>query len=55
VPINGDRTGSRRLAHDPGPSGSEARLLLKLKGVIGKMVESDRALFLDFTTKLAVR
>jgi len=28
---------------------------LELKGVIGKMVESDRAFLLDFASKLAVR
>ena len=42
------------LADEPGASGSEARFLLKLKGVIGKMVESDRAFLLDFARKLAV-
>ena len=42
------------LADDPGASGSEARLLVKLKGVIAKMVESDRAFLLDFARKLAV-
>ena len=41
------------LADDPGASGSDARFLLKLKGVIGKMVESDRAFLLDFARKLA--
>src|SRR6516165_5377161 len=43
------------LADDSGPSASDARLLLKLKGVIAKMVESDRAFLLDFARKLAAR
>jgi transcriptional regulator with XRE-family HTH domain len=43
------------LADDPGALGSDARLLLKLKGVIARMVESDRAFLLDFARKLAAR
>ena len=41
------------LAEDPGPSGSEARFLLTLKGVIGKIAESDRPFLVDFARKLA--
>ncbi len=43
------------LADDPGTSGTEARFLLKLRGLVGKMVESDRAFLLDFARKLAAR
>jgi transcriptional regulator with XRE-family HTH domain len=43
------------LANDEGTSGSEARFLLKLKGLMGKMVESDRVFLLDFARKLAAR
>ena len=43
------------LAEDPGTMGSEARFLLKLKGEVGRMVESDREFLLDFARKLAVR
>jgi transcriptional regulator with XRE-family HTH domain len=43
------------LAEDPGNPGSEARFLLKLKGLVGKMVESDRNFLLDFARKLAAR
>jgi len=43
------------LADDPSASGSEARFLLKLKGVVGKMAESDRAFLLDLARKLAAR
>jgi len=41
------------LADHPGASGSEARFLLKVKSVVGKMVESDRALLLDLARKQA--
>jgi transcriptional regulator with XRE-family HTH domain len=43
------------LAEDPGNPVSEARFLLKLKGLVGKMVESDRNFLLDFARKLAAR
>ena len=42
------------LADEAGPQGTEARFLLKLKGLVGKMVESDRAFLLDFARKLAM-
>ena len=41
------------LAEDPGPSGSEARFLLTLKGLISKIAESNRPFFLDFARRLA--
>ena len=41
------------LADHPGASGSEARFLLTLKGVIGKIPESHRPFFVDFARKLA--
>lgn len=43
------------LAEESGSGGSEARFLLKLKGLAGRMVESDRAFLLDFARKLATR
>lgn len=43
------------LAEEGGQGGSEARFLLKLKGLVGRMVESDRAFLLDFARKLATR
>lgn len=43
------------LAEEGGTGGSEARFLLKLKGLAGRMVESDRAFLLDFARKLATR
>ena len=43
------------LAEEGGPNGTEARFLLKLKGLMGRMVESDRAFLLDFARKLAAR
>ena len=47
------RVSLEELANDAGPSGSEARFLLKLKEFVGKIVESDRAFLLDFARKLA--
>ena len=49
------RRSLEELADEAGPSGTEARFLLKLKGLVGKMVESDRAFLLDFARKLATR
>jgi hypothetical protein len=43
------------LAEDGGPTGSEARFLLRLKGYVENMGESDRILLLDFAKKLAGR
>ena len=43
------------LGHDPGTSGSEARFLLKLKGLVAKMVHSHRAFFLEVARRLAAR
>jgi len=43
------------LADESGPTGTEARFLLKLKGLVGRMVDSDRAFLLDFARKLATR
>ena len=43
------------LAHDPGTSGAEARFLLKLEGLVGKIVDSDRAFFLDVARRLVAR
>ncbi len=41
------------LADDAGPNGSEARFLLRLKGYVERMAESDRTLLLDLAKKLA--
>ena len=43
------------LADHLGTLGSDARFLLKLKGLVCKMVDSDRALFLVVARKLAAR
>ena len=45
----------QELAEEDGSTGSDARFLLKLKGLLGKMVESDRTFLLDFARKLAAR
>ena len=49
------RQSLEELADEAGPTGSEARFLLKLKGLVGKMVDADRAFLLDFARKLATR
>lgn len=41
------------LGEDAGPNGSEARFLLRLKGYVERMAESDRTLLLDLAKKLA--
>jgi transcriptional regulator with XRE-family HTH domain len=43
------------LAEDPGTGGLEARFLLKLRKLLGRMTESERTLLLDLAKKLAVR
>ncbi len=43
------------LAEEDGERGSEARFLLKLRTLLEKMVETDRAFLLDFAKKLATR
>lgn len=40
------------LADETGPSGTEARVLLKLKPLVGQMTESDRTFLLDFARRL---
>lgn len=47
------RRALEELAHEAGPAGAQARLLLKLKELISRMVEGDRAFLLHFLQKLA--
>ena len=49
------RRSLEELADDVGPSGTEARFLLKLRALAGKMTDGDRAFLLDFARKLATR
>ena len=49
------RKSLEELAAHPGASGSDARFLVKLKGLVRKMADADRALFLDVARKLAAR
>lgn len=49
------RRSLEELAQEEGPTGADARFLLKLKGLLVKMVESDRTFLLDFARKLAAR
>ena len=43
------------LADEAGPSGSEARFLLSLREILGRLTDPDRAFLLDFARKLANR
>jgi transcriptional regulator with XRE-family HTH domain len=47
------RNSLEELGEDAGPNGSEARFLLRLKGYVERMAESDRTLLLDLAKKLA--
>ena len=49
------RKSLEELAEDSGTIGSEARFLLKLKGLVAKMVHSHRAVFLEVARRLAAR
>ena len=49
------RLSLEELADEVGPAGSEARFLLKFKGLTGKMAEPDRAFLLDVARKLTTR
>jgi hypothetical protein len=49
------RRSLEELADDDGAPGIEARFLLKLKGLAGKLADADRAFLLDFAGKLATR
>ncbi|MGH9432388.1 MAG: helix-turn-helix domain-containing protein [Terriglobia bacterium] len=49
------RKSLEELAEEGGDHGSEARFLLRLKGLVDKMVETDRVFLLDFAKKLATR
>jgi hypothetical protein len=49
------RKSLEELAEDGGPTGSEARFLLRLKGYVERMTESERTLLLDFAKRLAAK
>jgi transcriptional regulator with XRE-family HTH domain len=49
------RRSLEELADEAGPSGSEARFLLKVKGLLGRMTDRDRATLLHFAGRLAAR
>ena len=46
------RVSLEELAEEVGPSGTEARFPLKLRGLVGKMTESDRSSLLDLVRRL---
>jgi hypothetical protein len=49
------RRSLEELSYETGPGGGEARLLLKLKGLVGKMAYDDWAFVLALAHKLAAR
>lgn len=49
------RRSLEQLAEEGGSSGSEARFLLNVRGLLGRMTDRDRATFLHFAERLAVR
>jgi transcriptional regulator with XRE-family HTH domain len=49
------RLSLEELANEAGPSGKEARFLLKLKEWVGRLTESDKTLLDDFAQNLAAR
>jgi transcriptional regulator with XRE-family HTH domain len=49
------RRSLEELAAETGPSGSDARFLLKVRDLAVKMLEPDRAFLLDFARKLVTR
>jgi transcriptional regulator with XRE-family HTH domain len=55
LPNLSPRKSLEELAEQEGQAGSEARFLLKLKGLLDRMAESDRNFLLDFAKKLASR
>lgn len=55
TPNLAERKGLEDLAQEEGEKGSEARFLLKLRTLMERMVETDRAFLLDFAKRLAAR
>ncbi len=55
IAAGGSPTSLEEIAQNGGVEGSEARFLLQIKGLVGHMVESDRAFLLDCARKLASR
>ena len=54
-PANGQtsRRTLEELADEAGPSGADARFLLKLKGLAGKMTDANRGFLIDFARRLS--
>ncbi|HEV2498593.1 MAG TPA: helix-turn-helix transcriptional regulator [Terriglobia bacterium] len=50
-----ERKTLEELAEAEGSTGAEARFLIKMRGLLDRMVETDRAFLLDFAKKLAAR
>lgn len=55
LPHLSERKTLEELAEADGESGAEARFLIKMRGLLDRMVEADRNFLLDFAKKLAAR
>lgn len=55
APLRASRRSLEELAEEGGPAGNDARFLLSVKRLLGKMAATDRAFLLDFAAKLAAR
>ncbi len=55
LPNLSQRKTLEEIAQEEGDEGSEARFLLKFRGLVERMVEADRNFLLDFAKKLAAR
>jgi transcriptional regulator with XRE-family HTH domain len=55
LPNLSQRKTLEEIAQEEGDAGSEARFLLKFRGLVERMVEADRNFLLDFAKKLAAR
>ncbi|MGH9350820.1 MAG: helix-turn-helix domain-containing protein [Terriglobia bacterium] len=55
MPHLSERKTLEELAEAEGNTGAEARFLIKMRGLLDRMVEADRNFLLDFAKKLATR
>lgn len=55
LPHLSERKTLDELAEADGEPGAEARFLIKMRGLLDRMVEADRNFLLDFAKKLATR
>lgn len=55
TPYLSERKTLEEMAETEGEKGAEARFLIKMRGLLDKMVDADRSFLLDFAKKLAAR